>query len=85
MHKDFTPQDILAYVYGELDKECAERLEIILEQDELLRNEVESLRDIKALLDSKKVEQLPSSSSIERVLQYAAEKAESKFGVGLYQ
>jgi len=85
MNHDFTFQDILAYVYGELDAERAVQLESLIAQDELLRKEVDLLRETKTLLAGKKVNLFPSEKVMESIRQYASEKTESKFGVGLYQ
>ena len=85
MNYNFTPQDILAYVYGELHADLAVQLEILVSEDEILSKEIKTLRDAKALLESQSVAYNPSQNVVDRILQYAAKKEENKFGVGLYQ
>jgi anti-sigma factor RsiW len=80
----FTSEEILAYVYGELDAETTAKLEAMLPHEDALRNEVTLYRESKALLEQVPLQQ-PSNKTLESIMRYAAERSAEKHGVELYQ
>lgn len=83
MEHVFTSEQILAYVYGELDAETTAKLEYALTRDGSLREAVINCRDNKALLDH--LPQIsPSDKTVANILRYAEQKTEEQ-SLEMYQ
>ncbi len=68
----FTPDDLILYYYGELDKEREEELSFSMLYDSTLEASYNQLKDIIHLVDIS--EASPSQGAIEKILQYSRGK-----------
>ncbi len=75
MH-NFTPEDLLLYLYKETDPKTTADIETALEQDWTLREKLSVMKTSMQRLDSIKVS--PRTEVVLNILKYAAGKEEIK-------
>lgn len=67
---DFTTDDLLLYLYGELDAKQVNLIETALQKEWALRQKLEVLQESMIALDSSRLSQ-PRAKTIESIIQYA--------------
>jgi hypothetical protein len=84
MEHMFTSEEILAYVYNDLDAETAAKLEYMMTRDGSLRNEINHCRGNKALLDLLPLLN-PADNTIHHIIRYAEEQVGEAHSLELFQ
>lgn len=69
---NFTPEDLLLYLYNEMDPETRHRVELALENDWTLREKLGVLKVTMQRLD--RLVESPRTEVVLNILHYAAEK-----------
>ena len=69
---NFTPEDLLLYLYNEMDPETRNRVELALENDWTLREKLGVLKTSMQRLD--RLVQSPRTEVVLNILHYASEK-----------
>jgi anti-sigma factor RsiW len=71
---DFTPEDLILYLYGETDPLRTARIKAALEKDWALREKLSVLNVSMERLDASAT-QSPAPSSVEAIMAYARRKS----------
>jgi hypothetical protein len=71
---DFTPEDLISYLYGEMDDHAKALMDKALESNWALREKMSVLQASIQRLD-KSALLSPSSSTMDRILAYATDKS----------
>ena len=69
MHKTFTQENLLSYLYGEMNSEERQDLRSIVLEDDKLQAELLALREAKECLDKGRLS--PSEYAVNNILSYA--------------
>lgn len=69
MHKTFTQEDLLRYLYGEMNKEERQELRAVVLEDDRLQIELLDLKEAKEYLDNGRLS--PSQHSVNNISSYA--------------
>lgn len=69
MHKTFTQEDLLRYLYGEMDKEERQELRLVVLEDDRLQAELLALKEAKECLDKGRLS--PSTFALNNIMSYA--------------
>lgn len=72
MKHDFTPEDLLEYLYKETDPARTQAIEVALEADWTLREKLSVLQASRARLD--RLIESPRTETILRILRYAQQE-----------
>ena len=69
MHKTFTKEDLLRYLYGEMNREERQELRSVFSDDNILHAEFLALKEAKECLNKGRVS--PSAFAINNIMSYA--------------
>ena len=69
MHKTFTKEDLLRYLYGEMNREERQELRSLILEDNTLQSEFLELKEAKECLN--KVRVSPSIFAVNNIMSYA--------------
>jgi len=69
MHKTFTKEDLLRYLYGEMNREERQELRSVFSDDIILHAEFLALKEAKECLNKGRVS--PSAFAINNIMSYA--------------
>lgn len=72
---NFTPEELIQYMYGETSQEQSQAIEIALQYDWTLQQKLAVLKESTQKLDAIKLQQ-PRRQSIAAIMKYARETAE---------
>lgn len=69
MHKTFTKEDLLRYLYGEMNREERQELRSVILEDNTLQAEFLALKEAKECLNKGRVS--PSTFAVNNIMSYA--------------
>ena len=69
MHKTFTKEDLLRYLYGEMNLEERQQLSSVILKDNILQSDFRALKEAKECLNKGRVS--PSAFAINNIMSYA--------------
>ena len=69
MHKTFTKEDLLRYLYGEMNREERQELRLVILEDNILQAEFLVLKEAKECLNKGRVS--PSGFAVNNIISYA--------------
>ena len=69
MHKTFTKEDLLRYLYGEMNREERQELRSVILEDNTLQAEFLALKEAKECLKKGRVS--PSTFAVNNIMSYA--------------
>ena len=69
MHKTFTKEDLLRYLYGEMNREERQELRSVILEDNTLQAEFLALKEAKECLNKGRVS--PSAFAVNNIMSYA--------------
>ena len=69
MHKTFTKEDLLRYLYGEMNLEERQQLSSVILKDNILQSEFRALKEAKECLNKGRVS--PSTFAVNNIMSYA--------------
>lgn len=72
MHNNYSPEDLICYLYGETSPEMAKEIEMALENDWTLREKLSVLKTSYERLNT--LIEAPRTEVVLNVLRYAAQK-----------
>jgi hypothetical protein len=73
--QNFTPEELIHYLYGECSQQQAQAIESALQSDWMLQQKFTVLRESQQQLDAVPLEK-PRRQAVAAILQYARETAE---------
>tara|TARA_B100000900_G_scaffold415497_1_gene445606 strand:+ start:6371 stop:6661 length:291 start_codon:yes stop_codon:yes gene_type:complete len=69
MHKTFTKEDLLRYLYGEMNREERQELRSVISEDNTLQADFLALKEAKECLNKGRVS--PSTFAVNNIMSYA--------------
>lgn len=69
MHRTFTKEDLLRYLYGEMNREERQELRSVILEDNTLQSEFLALKEAKECLNKGRVS--PSTFAVNNIMSYA--------------
>ena len=69
MHRTFTKEDLLRYLYGEMNREERQELRSVILEDNTLQSEFLALKEAKECLNKGRVS--PSKFAVNNIMSYA--------------
>jgi hypothetical protein len=72
---NFTPEQLVQYLYGEASLEVFHDIEVALQHDWTLQQKIAVLKESQQLLDTVQLQQ-PRKQSVKAILDYARQAAE---------
>ena len=69
MHRTFTKEDLLRYLYGEMNREERQELRSVILEDNTLQSEFLALKEAKECLNKGRVS--PSKFGVNNIMSYA--------------
>jgi hypothetical protein len=72
---NFTPEQLVQYLYGEAPPEVLQDIEVALQYDWTLQQKIAVLKESQQLLDTVQLQQ-PRKQSVKAILDYARQAAE---------
>ena len=69
MHKTFTKEDLLLYLYGEMNREERQELRSVISEDNKFQAEFLALKEAKECLNKGRVS--PSTFAVNNIMSYA--------------
>lgn len=72
---NFTPEELIRYLYGEASHEMVQEIEKALQSDWTLQQKLAVLKESRQLLDTVALQQ-PRKQAVSAILQYARQTAE---------
>ena len=69
MHKTFTKEDLLRYIYGEMNREEREEIRSVILEDDTVQTEYLALKEAKECLNKGRLS--PSKFAVNNIMSYA--------------